>query len=118
MLYEVSKNGIQHACFFGHVKIDLARELPDLWNDIYQMSKGNGCIADIEFNVISLYHEHGSKLSVIKITTGKDRHVKNIIKLVFEGTKADPVERYEMIGIDCIVPIWREFSDAAEKRLA
>lgn len=108
MLYEVSKNGVLYASFFGQMKIDLARELPRLWNDVNEISRKNGYIVDIELNVISLYQEYGSKLSVIKIITGRDRHVKKVIRRVFEGTKADPVEEHDMIGIDGNIPIWKD----------
>ena len=108
MLREVSKNGIRYVSFFGEMKIDLARELPELWKDVYEISKKNGYIVDAEFNVISLYQEYGSKLSVIKIITGKDRHVKKVTRLVFEGTKATPEEQYEMVGTDGSLPIWKE----------
>ncbi len=97
----------RHVNFFDSMTLDLARELPELWKDVYEMSKKNGYIADIEFNVISLYQEYDSKLSVIKIITGKDRHVKKVTRLVFEGTRADPAEQYEMIGMDDTLPIWK-----------
>ncbi|MDE1827097.1 MAG: hypothetical protein KGH83_05860 [Thaumarchaeota archaeon] len=88
--------------------LDLARELPELWKDVYEISKKNGYMVDAEFNVISLYQEYDSKLSVIKITTGRDRHVKKVIKRVFDATSADPVEEHEMIGVDGKLPIWKE----------
>jgi hypothetical protein len=87
--------------------LDLSKELPELRNDVYDMARKNGCVVDVEFNVISIYHEQGSELSVVKIVTGKDRHVKKVTRLVFEGTKADPAEQYEMIGIDGTLPIWK-----------
>ncbi len=97
----------RHVNFFDSMTLDLARELPELWNDVCDISKKNGYIVDIEFNVISLYREYDSNLSVIKIITGVDRHVKKIIKIVFEGTKADPVEQCEMIDVDGKLPIWK-----------
>ncbi|MDE1767136.1 MAG: hypothetical protein KGI27_12820, partial [Thaumarchaeota archaeon] len=60
------------------------------------------------FNVISLYQEYDSKLSVIKIIADRGRHVKKIVRLVFDKTKADPVEEHEMIGVDGKLPIWKE----------
>ncbi len=47
---------------------------------------------------MSLYDEHGSRLYVIKIVTGRDGQVKEIVKRVFDK-KTDPVEEYEVIGI-------------------
>ncbi|MGI0088574.1 MAG: hypothetical protein ACREBI_11550 [Nitrosotalea sp.] len=108
MLCNLSKNGIQYAHFFGNMKLDLARELQELWSDVCDLAGKNGYIVDIEFNVISMYQEYGSKLSVIKIIAGKDRHVKKVIRRVFEEAKSDPVEQYEMIGIDGGLPIWKE----------
>lgn len=90
------------------MNLDLAKELPELWNDVYAISRKYGYVVDIEFNVISLYQEHDSKLSVIKIVICKDRHVKKVTKLVFEKPKITPVEEYEMGDIDGTLPIWKE----------
>lgn len=100
----------RHVGFFDNMTLDLSKELPELRNDVYDISRKNGYVVDVEFNVISLYQEYDSKLSVIKIITGKDRHVKKVTRLVFEGTKATPVEQYEMIGVDGTLPIWKEVS--------
>ena len=109
----------RHVGFFDNMVLDLSKELPELWKDVYEISKKNGYIVDAEFNVISLYVEFGSKLSVIKIITGKDRHVEKVIKRVFDTTKADPVEEHEMIGIDGKLPIWKRTGpeeESAKKR--
>ncbi|MGI0062340.1 MAG: hypothetical protein ACREBA_07795 [Nitrosotalea sp.] len=103
-----SKNSIQYVCFFDNMRLDLARKLPDLWNDVYDTARKNGYLADIEFNVISLYEEQNSKLFVIKMMVGRDMHVKKVTRLVFEKPQATPVKQYEMIGIDGILPIWKE----------
>lgn len=103
-----SKNSIQYASLFDNMRLDLARRLPDLWNDICDIARKNGYLADIEFNVISLYEEQNSKLFVIKITAGKDMHVKKVTRLVFEKPHVTPIKQYEMIGIDNIIPIWKE----------
>lgn len=98
----------RHASFFDNMMLDLSKELPELWNDVHDMARKGGCVADVELNVISIYHEQDLKLSVIKITTGKDRHVKKVIKLVFEKPKVTPVKQYEMIGINVNLPVWKE----------
>ncbi|MEO9277060.1 MAG: hypothetical protein ABI340_04695 [Nitrososphaera sp.] len=67
-----------------------------------------GYLADIEFNVISLYEEKDSKLMAIKIMAGRDLHVKKVTRLVFEKPQITPVKQYEMVGIDDTIPIWKE----------
>ncbi|MGI0060917.1 MAG: hypothetical protein ACREBA_00520 [Nitrosotalea sp.] len=100
-------SGSKPVTFFGEMSLDIAKKLPDLWNDVCEISRKNGYIVDAEFNVISLYEEMDSKLYVTKIITGGDRRVKKIIRRVFEKTKAEPVEQYEMIGTDGKLPIWK-----------
>ncbi len=107
----------RNVCFFDNMTLDLSKELPELRNDIYEISRKNSYIVDVEFNVISLYQEYDSKLSVIKIITGKDRRVKKVTRLVFEGTKATPVEQYEMIGVDGTLPIRKEVILRPERKL-
>ncbi len=108
MFRSISKSSKQYINFFGDVKIDLARELPELWRDVCAISQKNDCRAYIECNVISLYREHGSKLSVIKIVAGRDRHIEKVIRLVFEKPFVTPIKQYEMVSIDDNVPIWKE----------
>ncbi len=108
MLSSPSNLGIKYVHFFYGMKLDLARKLPDLWNDVYRIARKNGYLVDMEFNTISLYHEHSSRLSVIKITAGRDMHVEKVTRLVFERPRTDPVEQYEMAGTDGNIPIWKE----------
>lgn len=90
------------------MRLDLARKLPDLWNDVRDIAGKCRYLADIEFNVISLYEEKDSKLIAIKIMAGRDLHVKKVTRLVFEKPQVMPVKQYEMVGIDGIIPIWKE----------
>ncbi|MGI0061726.1 MAG: hypothetical protein ACREBA_04655 [Nitrosotalea sp.] len=99
--------GNKPVTFFGEMSLDITKKLPDLWNDVCEISRKNGYIVDAEFNVISLYEEMDSRLYVTKIITGRDRRVKKIIKRVFEKSKGEPVEQYEMIGTDGKLPIWK-----------
>ncbi|MDE1862087.1 MAG: hypothetical protein KGI33_04145 [Thaumarchaeota archaeon] len=92
---------------FDNIKLDLQRELPQLLYDIYEMSKRNSCLVDVELNAISLYQEQGSRLKVIKIAIGRNKHVERVTKMVFEKPRVEPVERYIMIGIDGTTPIWK-----------
>gem|GEM_PF-5813503 len=88
--------------------LDLSKRLSDICIDVIRVAKQNGYIVDVEFNIISLYDEHDSKLDVIKIVTGRDGLVQKIVKRVFDKTKSDPVEEYDMVGVDGKIPIWKK----------
>ncbi|MDE1863608.1 MAG: hypothetical protein KGI33_11955 [Thaumarchaeota archaeon] len=97
----------RHVTFFGEMTLDMSKGMHEIWQDVRRIAEENGYVVDMEFGVISLYREQDSKLYVTKIVPGRNDEVYRIRRLVFETTRASPIEEYEMAGIDGSRPVWK-----------